>query len=105
MRRVKILPPQITAQMGIHVKKLFWYPLVLFATIVPSLVDNFLGYYYPNKHTWMIALHFILTHSSGLTNAIVYGVQRRSQPERKIELHATILSLTESFECDEEDEL
>jgi len=103
IKRIKNLPEQLTGQMNLHVKKLFWYPLVLFGAVVPSLVDNLVAEYNPNRPSWMVAAHFVLTHSIGVTNAIVYGIQKRNQTNPKIEFRPTVLTaslLSESFEYD-----
>lgn len=62
---------------NIEIKKLFWYPAVLFIAMFPSVVDNVIELYYTTPNEVFTIIHIITTHSLGLTNAIVYGYQRK----------------------------
>ena len=75
---------------GIH--KLLWYPTVLFAVFIPSLLDRLVAIINP-MHTPPLAFlipHAAVTHSIGFINVIVYGLQKRTPEYKRSE---TIVSL------------
>ena len=65
-------------KLNIKVYRLLWYPAVLFATFVPCSVDS-LTNIITQADTGIVlkALHLLLAHSVGLTNALLYGLQRK----------------------------
>jgi len=77
IKRIRELPQHIVEQTEIGVYKLLWFPLVLFVTFLPSVVNNFIGIFIKDIPPWVCGLHLGLTHSIGFTNAIVYGFQRK----------------------------
>ncbi len=77
IRKIRELPQHIVEQTEIGVFKLLWFPLVLFVTFVPSMVNNFIGIFIHDIPPWVTGLHLGFTHSIGFTNAIVYGFQRK----------------------------
>jgi len=77
IKRIRELPRHIIAQMDIAVYKLLWFPLILFVSFVPSMINNMIAIFVSDIPPWVRALHLGLTHSIGFTNAIVYGYQRK----------------------------
>ena len=58
--------------------KLFLYPLLLFVTFLPVMVDDVLKLWFDAEDdSIFVALKMLLTHSLGLLNALTYGYQRR----------------------------
>ena len=60
--------------------KLLWYPLVLFLILTPVAVYNFISICINQQQSSdiMRIVHLIVYRSIGLTNAVVYGLQRES---------------------------
>ena len=77
IKRIRELPQHIIDQMDIGVYKLLWFPLILFISFVPSMMNNMIGIFVSNIPPWVSGLHLGLTHSIGFTNAVVYGYQRK----------------------------
>lgn len=83
--------PDVTLQeMNVPVFSLLWYPFVLCITFVPSLIDNIRAIYIPTRIPAIEAIHLLLTHSLGFTNAVVYGCQRKLYKPRKEEDHVEL---------------
>jgi len=68
---------EAVTHMDLNMHKLFWYPVLIFVTFMPSVIDNFAQIFYKKPILSLQIMHLCLTHSIGLTNAIVYGLQRR----------------------------
>ncbi len=62
---------------NIGVRKLFWYPAVIFLSCIPALIDNIIQIYFDFSLVSFNVVHVILFHSLGFSNALVYGWQRR----------------------------
>ena len=69
------------------IRKLLWYPALLFIIFLPSLIDHFLLVIDPTHVPSLIFLvpHVAITHSIGLINAIVYGIQKRTSEYKRSE--------------------
>ena len=73
--------------MNIHIYRLLWYPLVLFIAFLPDVLDNFMRYSNSSaRSTPLKAAHLIFTHSIGVFNAILYGLQAKSWQSTQIQL-------------------
>jgi len=57
--------------------RVLWYPAVLFLTFVPNVAVVIAAIYIPNLPLWVNALHLVLPHSIGFTNALLYGIQTK----------------------------
>ena len=70
---------------GIH--KLLWYPVALFIVFTPSLINRFAYIIDPTSKPSLpfTIVHVALTHSIGLTNAIIYGVQKKQSDYKRSE--------------------
>lgn len=62
---------------NIGIRKLFWYPAVIFLSCIPALIDNIIQIYFDFSLVSFNVVHVILFHSLGFSNALVYGLQRR----------------------------
>jgi len=76
--------------------KLFWYPAIIFAVFLPTVLLTFAE----DNHT-LLTVHFTVTHSLGILNALVYGIQMRSYYSSK--LNEPDLSRFSSMVIDPED--
>ena len=78
IRNIRGLAKDYVDQMDISVYKLLWYPALLFITFMPGFIDNVFVISTGGKTPFAFqAVHLIVTHSIGFTNALVYGFQRR----------------------------
>ena len=65
-------------KINLKVEKLLMYPIVLFAAFLPSMIYWFLALISPDENRDVVAdLCMLITHSVGIMNALVYGLQRR----------------------------
>ena len=78
IRMINEINNTYVCKVNIKVYRLLWYPAVLFATFVPCSVDS-LTKILTQADTGIVlkALHLLLAHSVGLTNALLYGLQRK----------------------------
>ena len=77
IKKVRELTSASLYQVDVNVYKLLWYPLIVFITFVPGLIDNLVSTSQNVKLSFGFeAAHLTLTHSIGFTNALVYGLQR-----------------------------
>lgn len=76
--KVRQMTAMMRSSLGFNVYKLLWYPAILFIVFFPSLIDNFaaINGNYRNP-IFVKAIHLFLTHSIGVWNAVVYGLQRK----------------------------
>lgn len=72
IREAKKLPPVLIEQMDWSIYNLLWYPCSLMITFAPSLLDQFVSIYAPNRPIWVTALRVGITHSLGFINALLY---------------------------------
>ena len=77
IKNLRELPNELLSEMNIKACNFLWYPAVLFFAFVPALADNIINIQSDGGKWYIKAIHIIFTHSIGLTNAIVYGLQRR----------------------------
>jgi len=78
IRNIRRISKDLISHMDISVYKLLWYPGLLFVTFTPGLVNNFVTIITGGAAPLGVQiLYLILTHSIGLTNAMVYGFQRK----------------------------
>jgi len=90
IKQMSELPIQILSEMSVPVQGLLWYPALLLIIFIPSLVDKIWALFNPFRPVWVQALYLCLTHSIGLINALVYGVQRKLYVSR--DSHQSLLS-------------
>jgi len=74
IKEVSILPKEFVKEVGLSAGKLWWYPSVLICAFFPSLIDQIISIYKPDRPTWITALHVAVTHSIGFINAVLYGI-------------------------------
>ena len=77
IKNAKDMLGSFVSEVHFNIYKLLWYPLVLFIVFIPSFIDNILQVYYGKNIFWVEVVHLALTHSIGLFNAIVYGIQKK----------------------------
>ena len=77
VRYVRKYSEQAMTHMDVNIHKLYWYPLVIFITFTPSVVNNLVQILYKESFLILEIIHLSLTHSIGFTNAVLYGLQRR----------------------------
>jgi len=109
IREIKALPECLISQLNVKVYSLLWYPIVLFASFLPCLLDSLYRFSRPADEMvpfWIIGLHILLPHSIGFTNALVYGVQRKLYSNSFAEDEGTVAATIDisGEEYDEEDD-
>ena len=78
VRKLRKIELPSLGQQDLNEMKLFLYPLVLFVTLLPSIVDDVLKLRPDSQDEFVFAaLRMLLSHSLGLSNALVYGYQRK----------------------------
>jgi len=77
-KRLRKLGQGAIQGMGIKPHKLFWYPAVLFLVFIPRIIDGLVKTFRNGEEIFFLkAMHMILTHSIGMANAVVYGLQMK----------------------------
>lgn len=61
----------------IDTSKLFWYPFGMCLAFVPELTDYGIFYFLGVRVKALEYAHFILGHSLGFINALIYGYMRK----------------------------
>ena len=74
IKEISLLPKDFAKEIGLNAGKLWWYPSVLIFAFLPSLIDQVISIYSPNRPTWITALRIGITHSIGFINAVLYGI-------------------------------
>lgn len=95
-KRFKRISQALLGDSRIVMYRVLWYPAVLFLTFVPNVAVVIAAIYIPNLPLWANALHLVLPHSIGFTNALLYGIQTKlyktgyqeSDDERSIDFEA-----------------
>jgi len=78
IKRLKRLPKDILKSMNVRTSRLFTYPIVLFLTFVPCIAYSFTIKIVNSEGILALqCVHLMMTHSIGLTNAIIYGVHKK----------------------------
>lgn len=82
IRSTSKLSQGLLHSMDVNIYKLLWYPVVMFLTFIPTMVDNVVHIIRNENSPFIIqALHEGITHVIGLLNAIIYGMQRKQYNE------------------------
>ena len=77
IKETRNLRKSFLIEIDVNVYKLLWYPLVMFLTFVPGVIDNLVKISLNSQVSYAFeTTHLILTHSIGFSNALVYGLQR-----------------------------
>ncbi len=84
VKRMKGLPKHFLEKMDISLYQVLWYPIILFITFVPIVIENIIRIYEPDRPIWKKALTLTFTHAIGFLNAVVYIVQRKLYYKTKL---------------------
>jgi len=78
-KALRRLPKTFLQQMNLRKSKLLWYPSILILSFLPCVVDNILEIMgsIDDKRRGIRLARVLITNSIGLTNAVVYGIQRK----------------------------
>jgi len=77
VKRMRDIPKDFFEKMDISLYQVLWYPIILFITFVPIVIENIIRIYEPDRPTWKKALTLTFTHAIGFLNAVVYIIQRK----------------------------
>jgi len=80
IQEIKTLPKSVLEQIDVRVYSLLWFPMVPFLSNLLCLVDNMIKIFDHNQNPlslWKKIAHLLIPHAIGLTNALVYVVQKR----------------------------
>ena len=77
IKRISKLPKGFIDGTGISIYKLLWYPAVLFFTYTPNIILDIAKTFFKKEIAVIKVISLVITHSLGLTNALVYGIQRK----------------------------
>jgi len=78
IRAMRKLPNILIQASGFNIYQVLWYPVLFFISFVPAFWNS-LEHLDDNKSPlWVVASNLGLTHLIGFTNALLYGLQRRS---------------------------
>ena len=103
IKRLKILPRGLLRKLGVHTGKLFWYPAVLILTFAPCIAYSFTLKSLGSDGSLIVkAIHLMLTHAIGFTNAVVYGIQTKKNDSDYEELGESQANLQDEVSMDDE---
>lgn len=78
LKKIKHMRTSFSPQADMSVEKLLLYPAVLLATLLPIVIFYFATFFLGYEASIVAEIFLLLiTHSLGLFNAMVYGLQRR----------------------------
>jgi len=99
IKRLKAFPKNLLSTFGLETGKLFWYPAVLILTFAPCIAYSFTMKLLDREGSLITkAMHLMLTHGIGFSNAIVYGIQSKKKKEMDyLEIRGS------NFEIDDDD--
>jgi len=92
------LPAYLMEQMESSIYNLLWYPCSLMITFAPSILDQLIAIFVPDRPVWVTALRVGITHSLGFINAILYIILRGLYHNKKEEELELELDPTPTFE-------
>jgi len=82
MKRMRRLPAEILDELNFSLSKLLWYPIALALTFGPCIGYALITKYFNlHKILFLNEFHLLITHSIGLTNALIYGIQRKREKQ------------------------
>jgi len=83
-KSMRNMPKFLLAELNFNPYHLLWYPVVLFITFTPGLINRIYLIYNDDHSSTLEALYLGLKHLVGFSNALVYGFQRNlfQQPRK-----------------------
>jgi len=83
-QRMRQLPQELLDEMNFKFSKLLWYPTVLVLTFGPCITYALITKLFNSKGNLIVnQVHLLITHSIGLSNAIVYGLQKKREKVKR----------------------